>query len=50
MIKLADKNVKTAIINTFHMFKKAEKHMSVRNEMEGIKRPTWKYRDQKHNI
>lgn len=42
MMELADKDVKTAIANIFHMFRKVEEHMSIpRNEMEDIKRPKW---------
>lgn len=37
MMELVDKSIKTAIINTFHMFKELEESMSMtRREMEDI--------------
>lgn len=50
MIKQADKEVKTAIINTIHMFKKVEKNMKItRKCMEDIKKgPNGKCRDLKY--
>lgn len=35
MMELADTDVKTAIVNIFHMFKKVEEHVSItRNGMK----------------
>lgn len=43
MMKLADKEVKTAIINSLHMFKKIEKKHKHDEERNGRykKRPKW---------
>lgn len=38
MIKLVDKNIKTAIINNFNMFQKVEEKIKIMRELEEIKR------------